>query len=37
VADRPTFDQINVVVRDMPAILEFYRALGLDIADFDSG
>ena len=35
--DRPTFDQINVVVRDMPAMLEFYRVLGLDIADVDPG
>ena len=37
VDDQPTFDQINLVVRNMPAMLEFYRALGLDIADVDSG
>src|SRR5262245_18193383 len=35
--DLPTLDQINVVVRDMPAMLEFYRVLGLDIDDFDPG
>jgi catechol 2,3-dioxygenase-like lactoylglutathione lyase family enzyme len=33
--DRPTFDQINIVVRDMPAMLEFYRALGLEVADME--
>jgi uncharacterized glyoxalase superfamily protein PhnB len=32
VDDRPVFDQINIVVRDMPAMLEFYEVLGLDIA-----
>jgi len=35
--DSPTFDQINVVVRDMRAMLTFYRLLGLEIADFDPG
>ena len=35
--DRPKFDQINIVVRDMPAMLEFYRMLGLDVADTDTG
>ncbi len=28
-------DQINLVVRDMPAMLAFYRLLGLDIPDTD--
>jgi catechol 2,3-dioxygenase-like lactoylglutathione lyase family enzyme len=37
VQDKPIFDQINIVVRDMPAMLEFYGILGLDIADFDPG
>ncbi len=36
-SDRPTFDQINVVVRDMAAMIEFYRVLGMDIADSDPG
>lgn len=33
--DKPTFDQINIVVRDMPAMLEFYRVLGLEVADME--
>jgi uncharacterized glyoxalase superfamily protein PhnB len=35
IMEQPTFDQINVVVRNMPAMIEFYRQLGLDIADTD--
>jgi catechol 2,3-dioxygenase-like lactoylglutathione lyase family enzyme len=35
--DRPVFDQINLVVRDMPAMLAFYQLLGLDVADPDPG
>ena len=35
VSDNPRFDQINLVVRDMPAMLDFHAALGLDIADSD--
>jgi catechol 2,3-dioxygenase-like lactoylglutathione lyase family enzyme len=31
--DRPVLDQVNVVVRDMPAAVDFYRRLGLDIPD----
>ena len=31
VDDQPTFDQINLVVRNMPAMLEFYRALGFEV------
>jgi catechol 2,3-dioxygenase-like lactoylglutathione lyase family enzyme len=31
--DRPVLDQVNLVVRDMPAAVEFYRRLGLDIPD----
>jgi catechol 2,3-dioxygenase-like lactoylglutathione lyase family enzyme len=31
--DRPVLDQINLVVRDMNASVEFYRRLGLDIPD----
>jgi uncharacterized glyoxalase superfamily protein PhnB len=30
--DRPVFDQINLVVGDMDATLEFYRRLGVDVA-----
>ncbi len=33
--DRPVLDQINLVVRDMNAALEFYRRLGVDIPDRD--
>ena len=33
--DRPVLDKVNVIVRDMPAMLAFYRLLGLDIPDFD--
>jgi catechol 2,3-dioxygenase-like lactoylglutathione lyase family enzyme len=31
--DRPILDQVNLVVRDMAAMVEFYRLLGLDIED----
>jgi catechol 2,3-dioxygenase-like lactoylglutathione lyase family enzyme len=31
--DRPVLDQLNLVVRDMDAAVEFYRRLGLDIPD----
>ncbi len=31
--DRPVLDQVNLVVRDMPAAVEFYRRLGVDIPD----
>src|SRR5262245_38743764 len=30
---RPVLDGINLVVRDMPASVEFYRRLGLDLRD----
>jgi uncharacterized glyoxalase superfamily protein PhnB len=30
---RPVLDQINLVVGDMPAMVEFYRALGVEIED----
>ncbi len=30
---RPVLDQVNLVVRDMPAAVDFYRRLGLDIPD----
>ena len=30
--DRPVLNQINLVVRDMDAMIEFYRRLGTDIA-----
>ena len=29
--DRPVLDQINLVVRDMNAMLDFYRTLGIEI------
>jgi catechol 2,3-dioxygenase-like lactoylglutathione lyase family enzyme len=32
-ADRPTFNQFNLVVTDMAATVAFYRRLGLTIAD----
>jgi predicted lactoylglutathione lyase len=32
---QPVFDQVNLVVRDMSASVEFYRRLGLDIPDTD--
>jgi uncharacterized glyoxalase superfamily protein PhnB len=31
-ANRPVLDQINLVVRDMAAMTEFYRRLGLELA-----
>jgi uncharacterized glyoxalase superfamily protein PhnB len=31
--ERPVFDQINLVVRDMDAAVAFYRVLGVDIPD----
>jgi uncharacterized glyoxalase superfamily protein PhnB len=31
-SDAPVFDQINLVVRDMTAMIEFYRRLGAGIA-----
>lgn len=34
--DRPVFDQVNLVVRDMARAVEFYRLLGVDIADSDT-
>jgi uncharacterized glyoxalase superfamily protein PhnB len=30
--DRPVFDQINLVVRDIDATMDFYRRLGVEIA-----
>jgi catechol 2,3-dioxygenase-like lactoylglutathione lyase family enzyme len=33
--DRPVLDQVNLVVRDMDAALEFYRRLGVAIPDRD--
>jgi catechol 2,3-dioxygenase-like lactoylglutathione lyase family enzyme len=30
---RPVFDQVNIVARDMDAAVAFYRRLGLDIPD----
>lgn len=30
---RPVLDQINLVVRDMDAMVEFYRRLGVEIDD----
>jgi uncharacterized glyoxalase superfamily protein PhnB len=29
--DRPTLDQINLVVRNMGPVVEFYRLLGVDV------
>jgi catechol 2,3-dioxygenase-like lactoylglutathione lyase family enzyme len=34
--DRPVFDQINLVVRDMAAMVEFYRRLGVEIDDTEA-
>lgn len=34
---RPVLDQINLVVSDVPASVEFYRALGVDIPDTRPG
>jgi catechol 2,3-dioxygenase-like lactoylglutathione lyase family enzyme len=31
--EKPVFDQINLMVRDMAATVAFYRKLGLDVAD----
>ena len=31
--DRPVFDQVNLVVRDMDAALAFYTRLGLDVPE----
>ncbi len=31
--ERPVLDQVNIVVRNMDAALDFYRRLGLDIPD----
>jgi uncharacterized glyoxalase superfamily protein PhnB len=36
VADLPLLDQVNLVVRDMHAMVAFYRLLGVDIADTDA-
>jgi uncharacterized glyoxalase superfamily protein PhnB len=33
----PTFQQLNLVVRDMDAVLAFYRTLGLSIRGGDAG
>lgn len=30
--DKPTFNQLNVIVRDMDATVAFYRRLGLEIS-----
>lgn len=34
-SDGPVLDQINLVVSDMEATVQFYRRLGLDIPDTD--
>lgn len=31
--EKPAFDQVNLVVRDMDAALAFYRMLGADVPD----
>jgi predicted lactoylglutathione lyase len=33
--DQPVFDQVNLVVNDMEAAVEFYRLLGVTIRDTD--
>jgi len=33
--DRPVLSQINLVVRDMPAAVDFYRRLGVEVDDTD--
>jgi catechol 2,3-dioxygenase-like lactoylglutathione lyase family enzyme len=35
--DKPVLNQINLVVTDMAATVEFYRRLGLSIPDTDPG
>ena len=35
--ERPVFNQVNVVVRDMDATVAFYRRLGLEIPDAGPG
>ena len=35
--ERPVFNQVNLVVKDMDATVAFYRRLGLDIPDTDPG
>ena len=35
--ERPVLNQINLVVKDMDAIVTFYRSLGLEIPDTDPG
>jgi len=32
---RPVLDQVNLVVRDMDGMVDFYRRLGVDIEDMD--
>jgi catechol 2,3-dioxygenase-like lactoylglutathione lyase family enzyme len=34
--ERPVFDGVNLVVRDMDKSVEFYRRLGAEIADTDA-
>lgn len=36
VPDLPVLDQLNLVVRDMNAMVAFYRLLGVEIADTDA-
>ena len=33
--ERPVLDQLNLVVKDMEAAVDFYRRLGLDLPDRD--
>ena len=35
--ERPVFNQVNLVVKDMDATVAFYRRLGLEIPDTDPG